>query len=265
MRTALVNPRWSFEGSISFGCRDPHLPLEHGYTKALLGARSRGAAARCSFLDLGFDEVRAELRALRPDMTVLTTATTYLFWRCPLPELRGAQQLAAAVRNEAGVLVAVGPHASATPGPILDKLGADVAVMGECEEVLTHLADGEKDDLPGIAYRDGNGIRINGGPQAAAIVDGSSARRPNLGRRSRHRRAALTTARSAPRNCFGTAIGGAISTRSSSRSTASSSRVWNTSITSTRSSCPTGRCSKPWPDARWRSACRPGSICGSRQ
>jgi hypothetical protein len=76
-------------------------------------------------LDLGFDEVRAELRAFRPDMTVLTTAPTYLFWRCPLPDLRGAQQLAAAVRNDAGVLVAVGPHGSATPGPILDKLGAD--------------------------------------------------------------------------------------------------------------------------------------------
>ena len=43
MRTALVNPRWSFEGSISFGCRDPHLPLEHGYTKALLGR----AVTRC--------------------------------------------------------------------------------------------------------------------------------------------------------------------------------------------------------------------------
>ena len=81
-------------------------------------------------LDLGFDEVRAELRAFRPDMTVLTTAPTYLFWRCPPPELRVAQQLAAAVRNDAGVLVAVGPHGSATPGSVLDKLGAGVVVMG---------------------------------------------------------------------------------------------------------------------------------------
>ena len=27
MRVALVNPAWSFEGSIYFGCREPHLPL----------------------------------------------------------------------------------------------------------------------------------------------------------------------------------------------------------------------------------------------
>jgi hypothetical protein len=102
-------------------------------------------------LDLGFDDVRAELRAFRPDMTVLTTAPTYLFWRCPPPELRGARQLAVAVRNDAGVLVAIGPHGSATPGPVLDKLAADVVVMGECEEVLTHLAGGEKHERPGLA------------------------------------------------------------------------------------------------------------------
>ena len=36
MRVALVNPPWTFEGSIYFGCREPHLPLEYGYTRALL-------------------------------------------------------------------------------------------------------------------------------------------------------------------------------------------------------------------------------------
>ena len=37
MKIALVNPPWSFEGSIYFGCREPHLPLEYGYARALLG------------------------------------------------------------------------------------------------------------------------------------------------------------------------------------------------------------------------------------
>ena len=36
MRFSLINPGWSFEGSIYFGCREPHLPLEYGYSKALL-------------------------------------------------------------------------------------------------------------------------------------------------------------------------------------------------------------------------------------
>jgi hypothetical protein len=38
MRVALINPRWSFEGSIYFGAATPHLP-KHGYAKALLEAR----------------------------------------------------------------------------------------------------------------------------------------------------------------------------------------------------------------------------------
>ena len=36
MKVALVNPPWTFEGSIYFGCREPHLPLELGYARALL-------------------------------------------------------------------------------------------------------------------------------------------------------------------------------------------------------------------------------------
>ena len=28
-RIALINPNWNFDGSIYFGCRSPHLPLEH--------------------------------------------------------------------------------------------------------------------------------------------------------------------------------------------------------------------------------------------
>ena len=38
MRVALVNPPWRFDHSIYFGCRDPHLPLELGYARALLEA-----------------------------------------------------------------------------------------------------------------------------------------------------------------------------------------------------------------------------------
>jgi anaerobic magnesium-protoporphyrin IX monomethyl ester cyclase len=171
MRVALINPRWSFEGSIYFGCRAPHLPLELGYTKALLEARGHEVLLiDAHLMDLDLDDLRANLRAFHPGMTVVTTAPTYLFWRCAPPELRVPQQVAAAIRDVSGVLVAVGPHGSATPGPVLKKLGADAVVMGECEEVLARLADGEKADLPGLCFRDGDGIRINGGPQAASFV-----------------------------------------------------------------------------------------------
>jgi B12-binding domain/radical SAM domain protein of rhizo-twelve system len=171
MRVALINPRWTFEGSIYFGCRDPHLPLEHGYTKALLEARAHEVLLiEAHLMDLSLDEIRAELRAFGPEMTVVATAPTYLFWRCAPPELRVPKQTVAAIRDVAGVVVAVGPHGSATPETVLEKLGVDVVVMGECEETLARLADGER-QVPGVCLRDGGGVQTNGGPQAAAFVD----------------------------------------------------------------------------------------------
>jgi anaerobic magnesium-protoporphyrin IX monomethyl ester cyclase len=172
MRVALINPRWTFDGSIYFGCCDPHLPLEHGYAKAMLEARGHEALLiDAHLMDLSLDEVRAELDAFAPEMTVVTTAPTYLFWRCAPPELRVPKQTVAAIREVAGALVAVGPHGSATPAAVLEKLGVDVVVMGECEETLARLADGEKAELPGVCLPEGGGVRINGGPQAAAFVD----------------------------------------------------------------------------------------------
>jgi anaerobic magnesium-protoporphyrin IX monomethyl ester cyclase len=165
------HPRWTFEGSIYFGCRDPHLPLEHGYTKALLEARGHQVLlVDAPLMDLSLDEVRAELRAFGPEMTVVTTAPTYLFWRCAPPELRVPKQTVAAIRDVAGVLVAVGPHGSATPATVLEKLGVDVVVMGECEETVARLAEGER-EVPGVCLRVGGDVQITGGPQATPFVD----------------------------------------------------------------------------------------------
>src|SRR3546814_11192734 len=73
-----------------------------------------------------------------------TAAPTYLFWRCAPPELRVPQEVFDAIDDIGGILVAVGPHGSATPRAVLQKLGADFVVMGECEETLVRLADGER-------------------------------------------------------------------------------------------------------------------------
>lgn len=141
MRFALVNPRWSFEGSIYFGCREPHLPIEFGYSKALIEAAGHEAMIiDAQFDDLDLLAVRERLREFSPDFTVLTTAPSYLFWRCAPPELRVPMDTAAAVRDVAGRIVIVGPHASTTPGATLRKLQADAVVLGECETVLPELA-----------------------------------------------------------------------------------------------------------------------------
>ncbi|HTJ57731.1 MAG TPA: TIGR04295 family B12-binding domain-containing radical SAM protein [Devosiaceae bacterium] len=141
MKVALVNPYWHYEGSIYFGCRHPHLPLELGYSKALLERQGHDVL----MLDGQIQELDNAALATRvaefgPEMTVVTTAPTYLFWRCAPPELRVPAEFLSALAGRGGRTVAVGPHGSATPAPTLRKLGVDIVVRGECEEVVARLA-----------------------------------------------------------------------------------------------------------------------------
>src|SRR5947207_1553872 len=140
MKIALVNPPWSFDGSIYFGCREPHLPLEYGYSRALLERAGHEVQIVDGQLDeLSLEGVRARVAEFRPDYAVVTTAPSYLFWRCAPPELKVPQQTVSAVRDVSKTLVAVGPHGSTTPAATLHKLELDVVVLGECEEILPEL------------------------------------------------------------------------------------------------------------------------------
>jgi B12-binding domain/radical SAM domain protein of rhizo-twelve system len=141
MKYALINPPWTFEGSIYFGCREPHLPLEYGYAKALLETRGHDAAIFDGQLgNLSHDAIVSAVAAYEPDIAVVTTAPSYLFWRCAPPELRVPQQTVNGLRDLVPAIVAVGPHASTTPATTLRKLGADAVVVGECEDILPKLA-----------------------------------------------------------------------------------------------------------------------------
>src|SRR3981189_1037513 len=170
-RVALINPDWQYDGSIYFGCRSPHLPLELGISQQLLDrAGHKTLLLDAHMFCLSISDIAAELQSFKPDVIVVTTAPTYLFWRCAPPELRVPQQLTFAFRNAAPALLAVGPHCSTTPRAALTKLQVDGVIMGECETTLLRWANGER-DIVGTCYRDGADIRVIGGPQAAPFVD----------------------------------------------------------------------------------------------
>jgi B12-binding domain/radical SAM domain protein of rhizo-twelve system len=170
VKVALINPPWAYRNSIYFGCREAHLPLELGYSSALL----RAGGHEVLMLDgqiqgLSFAEIAEKIADFNPRMTVVTTAPSYLFWRCAPPELRIPLQMITALQGRGGLIVAVGPHGSATPAPVLRKLGAGIVVRGECEEVIAALADApDRRDIPGIAYLDDAGNVQEFGEAAAA-------------------------------------------------------------------------------------------------
>jgi B12-binding domain/radical SAM domain protein of rhizo-twelve system len=116
----------------------------------------------CSLAD-----IQNGIRTFGPEMTVITTAPSYLFWRCAPPELRVPHETIAAIHEEAGTLVVIGPHASTTPSTTLRKLRPHAVVMGEAEETVRLLASTPRDrwaDVDHIAWHtDDDEVRIQGG------------------------------------------------------------------------------------------------------
>lgn len=172
-KIALVNPRWTFEGSIYFGCREPHLPVELGAMKVLLERAGHKAVMLDGAL-MGLDDAAMAqcVATISPDITVVTTAPTYLFWRCAQPELTVPRRFFDVLGRRGGMTVAVGPHSSATPAVVLRKLGADVVIRGEPDEAVVELADAvDPLRVAGVAARIGSDVVVTGGPRAARFSD----------------------------------------------------------------------------------------------
>lgn len=168
MKFALVNPAWDFQGSIYFGCQEPHYPLE-----LLFAFDQIAAAGHEPFLfdahsdQLSLNDVKQKLNKIDPDFLVIPTAPSYLFWRCPPPELRVPQRWFRELECDA-VRVAIGPHSSATPSITLKKLNCDVAMRGEPDQVLPQLASGAWSSIEGCCWRSSEGEHI---APASAVTD----------------------------------------------------------------------------------------------
>jgi B12-binding domain/radical SAM domain protein of rhizo-twelve system len=153
MKYALVNPNWDFKGSIYFGCQEPHYPLEllfaddqirlAGHDALLIDAQNE---------NLTVEETQRRVTVFGPDFLVIPTAPSYLFWRCPPPELRVPREWFRALATKA-TKVAIGPHPSATPGPTMRKLECEVALRGEPDLALAELASQPWESIEGCCWR----------------------------------------------------------------------------------------------------------------
>ena len=91
MKFAFVNPNWDFRQSTYFGCREQHYPLELMFSLAKVREAGHDALlVDAQLLNLSIEETAATVRWFAPDFLVMTSAPSYLFWRCPQPEPRPA-------------------------------------------------------------------------------------------------------------------------------------------------------------------------------
>jgi B12-binding domain/radical SAM domain protein of rhizo-twelve system len=154
MRYALVNPVWSFEGSTYFGCPEPHFPLELLSAREMLCAAGHDVLLIDAFMEnLTPDEVCARLAKFNEHFLVVPTAPSYLFWRCPQPELRIPREWIRAL-DRPSTTVVIGPHGSATPFATLRKTGAPVVLRGEPDQTLPQLAALPWEMIAGCCWRD---------------------------------------------------------------------------------------------------------------
>jgi anaerobic magnesium-protoporphyrin IX monomethyl ester cyclase len=157
MKFALVNPAWTFEGSTYFGCRDPHYPLELLFAHDQITAAGHHALLIDAQNDgLTLEQVSHQLDQFAPDFLVIPTAPSYLFWRCPQPELRVPMEWFAAL-GKGRTTVAIGPHGSATPAATLRKTTCDIVLRGEPDQTLAQLASQPWEQIPGCCFRRDDG------------------------------------------------------------------------------------------------------------
>jgi anaerobic magnesium-protoporphyrin IX monomethyl ester cyclase len=157
MKYALVNPRWSFEGSTYFGCAVPHFPLELLSAREVLRSEGHQVLLIDAFMEeLTPSQVSQRLDLFGEDFLVVPTAPSYLFWRCPQPELRVPREWIAALSRRSTKVV-IGPHGSVTPLATLTKTGADVTLRGEPDQTLALLAATPWEMIPGCCWHDASG------------------------------------------------------------------------------------------------------------
>lgn len=160
MRYAFVNPNWNFTGSTYFGCTDPHYPLELMFAyDQVLQTGGEALLVDAQVENLGTTDVAPKIRDFKPDFLVIPTAPSYLFWRCPPPELRVPREWFHALREQ-GTSVAIGPHPSATPVATMRKTGCELAMRGEPDQTLSQLATKPWQDIAGCCWRDDKGDHI---------------------------------------------------------------------------------------------------------
>jgi B12-binding domain/radical SAM domain protein of rhizo-twelve system len=94
---------------------------------------------------------RARVDAFDPDFIIIPTAPSYLFWRCPPPEVRIPKLWIAGLAGRAKKVI-IGPHSSATPLAALRKTGADIAFRGEPDMNIPRLADTPWEMIEGCCF-----------------------------------------------------------------------------------------------------------------
>jgi radical SAM superfamily enzyme YgiQ (UPF0313 family) len=154
----LTRPRW---GALTSRVENTYNrtwpPLSSLYVAGAL--RDQGVEAQVADLQAGTGAEGSALADLgREDLVILWTADVDR-WQCPNVEMAPIDELAGRVRASGARLYLAGTHGSVAPELLLERTGADGAIVGEPEEPAIALGLGKDPaSVAGLALRDGGAI-----------------------------------------------------------------------------------------------------------
>jgi radical SAM superfamily enzyme YgiQ (UPF0313 family) len=145
MKVALINPNWNLHdiNHTTTSVRPPKsIPLELIYIASSLSQESQIFDAYAN--NQSIDELIEEVENFKPDITVIETAPTYLFWRCPPLDLSVPSKTLKTIKQSINSKnIIIGPHGTIDPEWTREQTQGDIIVRGESDFSITSLIDSE--------------------------------------------------------------------------------------------------------------------------
>ncbi|MCJ7443253.1 MAG: radical SAM protein [Methanotrichaceae archaeon] len=135
MKILFLNPNWnSISPRIFPGCKRPHHPLELLYPATIL-SKNHEILVIDAFLErLNNKDLQLRLRSFEPEVVVMSTAPSYLFWRCCPLDISLPKKVSHIVRSSSkAISIIIGPHPTVSPKWVLKECQCDDLVRGEAE------------------------------------------------------------------------------------------------------------------------------------
>lgn len=143
MKILLINPNWALnEFRYTMAVLNPYkiTPLELCYIAGSINKNHEVKIIDSYALEDSWLDLKEKIKAYKPDICVVTTAPTYLFWRCCPLEMSIPQKVTKIIKlNSKAKVIIIGPHGTITPNEVFKKIDCDIVINGESDLIVPEI------------------------------------------------------------------------------------------------------------------------------
>ncbi len=148
MRILFLVPNWNLHKKhYCATIPAPIPPLEFLYSASLLKKNHNVKICDAYLLNLSNREIVEYVKSYAPDVIVITTAPTYLFWRCCPLDIETPSEISKLLKREIRdvKIIIMGPQGTVSPRWVLEKTNSDFLVRGEPDLCLADFINSDLD------------------------------------------------------------------------------------------------------------------------